>query len=82
MSVTHIQENDGQSTAHMSTLPEQAEGDQVLDREIERILEAKIAKGLMASFTEEFNSLMQRLETGLRAEHAAMDKLLRQLRAS
>jgi len=81
MSVTHTHENEGQYTAHPSDVPDQAEAS-ALDRRIEQMLEAEMAKGLIASFTEDFKSLMQRLETGIRAEHAAMDKLRQRLRAS
>jgi len=80
MSLTDIQEHAGQA-AQKSPVPEPADA-QALDREIERMLELEMAKGLQSRFTEDFNGLMQRMETGLTAEHAAMDKLLRRLKAS
>jgi len=80
MSLTEIRENAGQ-TAQKSPVLEPADA-QALDRAIERMLELEMAEGLQARFTEDFNGLMERIETGLRAEHAAMDKLLRRLKAS
>jgi hypothetical protein len=80
MSVTHIQEDEVQSEAHKRPVPDHAETS-ALDRKIEQMLEAEMAKGLITSFTEDFNKLMQRLETGITAERAAMDKLRQRLRA-
>jgi len=76
MSVTFTQENEGPSSAH--TVPEQAEAS-ALDRRIEQMLEAEMAKGFLASFHDDFAKLMQRLDSRLAEQNAAMDSLLRRL---
>jgi hypothetical protein len=73
MSAMHIQESDLPSSEHT---------DPALDRAIERMLEAEMAKGLITSFHEDFDRLMKRLDAMSIAQHAAMDKLLQRLRSS